>query len=202
MEAEARAEEVLSFWFADAYESDEAYEARMAIWFGGASAFDDEIRERFGDLPDRALQGELDGWLKTPRGVLAMVIVLDQFPRNLYRDSPKAFEYDASARAAATLLVSKGLDETLDPIEASFLYLPFEHSEELLDQQRCLELYRALEERVPDEERARYENSTDYARRHYDIIARFGRFPHRNEVLGRESSEEESRYLAEGGDRF
>ncbi len=202
MEVDPIIEEVLSFWFADATDDSQAMAARNAIWFGSDTAFDDEIRKRFGELPERAASGELDEWLKTPRGVLAMVIVLDQFTRNLNRGSGEAFANDAAAKAAATLLIARGLDETLHPVEASFLYLPFEHSEDLLDQQRSLELYRALEDRVPEEDRALFEATTDYARRHYDIIARFGRFPHRNEVLGRESTEEEARYLVEGGDRF
>jgi len=204
-EAHANADlldEVLDFWFAGALESSAAAEARNALWFGNDEEFDRQIRARFGALPERAARGELDGWLKTPRGVLAMVIVLDQFPRNLHRGSAQAFAYDAAARAAATLLISRGLDETLHPIEAGFLYLPFEHSEDLLDSQRSLELYRGLEERVCEEERGLFEGMTDWARRHYDIIARFGRFPHRNEVLEREPTEEERRYLAEGGDRF
>lgn len=202
MELDARAEEVLAFWFADSLESGEAADARSAVWFGADEAFDEVCRARFGELPDQALRGELDHWLTTPRGVLALVIVLDQFPRNLYRESAQAYAYDQAARVAASLVIAKGLDETLHPLEASFLYLPFEHSEDLLDQQRALELFRALEDRVDEEDEERFAKLTDYAKRHYEIIARFGRFPHRNEILDREPTPEEQRYLDEGGDRF
>jgi uncharacterized protein (DUF924 family) len=128
--------------------------------------------------------------------------VLDQFPRNLYRGSKRSFEFDRAAHAAATLLVGRGFDEILEPLEAIFLYLPLEHSEDIRDQHSCVELFRSLEDRASEEQVEILENCTAYAERHCAVIERFGRFPHRNEILSRESSQEELDYLASGGERF
>lgn len=197
-----RATEVHEFWFANALDSTLAAQARAGVWFDSDPSFDDEIRKRFEPLPYQALTGELDGWLLDPKHALSLVIVLDQFPRNLYRGSKRSFEFDRAAHAAATLVIGRGFDEILDPIEAVFLYLPFEHSEDLRDQMSCVELFRSLENRAPEEQAVMFENFTAYAERHREVIERFGRFPHRNEILSRESGDEERDYLASGGERF
>lgn len=197
-----REAEVHDFWFADALDSVEASQARGGVWFGSDASFDDEIRKRFESLPEQALAGELDRWLLEPKNALSLVVVLDQFPRNLHRGSKRSFEFDRAAYVAASLVIGRGFDEILDPLEAVFLYLPFEHSEEIRDQQACVELFRGLEDRASEAHGEMFENFTAYAIRHCEVIERFGRFPHRNEILGRESSEEEIHYLASGGERF
>ncbi len=156
-------------------------------WFGSDPTVDAELRRRFADLPDRALRGDLDAWRSTARGWLALVLALDQLPRNLYRGSARAFAYDDRARAEADAALRAGVDAGLGIHERLFLYLPFEHSEDLADQDRCCRLVAALDD-------ATY---TDFAKRHRDVIRRFGRFPHRNAVLGRTSTPAETAYLNE-----
>jgi uncharacterized protein (DUF924 family) len=196
------ADEVLDFWFGDALDSPEAALARCLVWFQGGDEFDQEIRRRFGSLPGRAQRDEFVAWARAPRSALALVIVLDQFPRNLFRGTARAFECDARARSVAREALEAGHDLELDPLEATFLYLPFEHSEDLRDQHHCVALYEQLVKRVPSGQTALYEQSVDYARRHRDTIERFGRFPHRNQALGRQPTPEEVAYLDQGGDTF
>jgi uncharacterized protein (DUF924 family) len=176
-------DEVLRFWFTD--------DARP-FWFKRDAAFDAAIRERFSALVDRAHAGELDDWLDTPEGALALVILLDQFPRNIHRDHPAAFACDARAREAAGRAIALGHDRRLDPEQRTFLYLPFEHSESLADQERSLGLFTALGNA----------EQLDYAVRHHEIIARFGRFPHRNAILGRSSTPEEKAFLTQPESSF
>jgi uncharacterized protein (DUF924 family) len=198
----AAPDDVLEFWFADALDSAEAAERRVPVWFGSDEGFDREIRERFGGLPDLAHAGGLDGWRGDPRGALALVIVLDQFPRNLHRGSSRSFRCDDRALEVARETIAAGLDAELHPLEAVFLYLPFEHAESLAHQDRCVELYERLAARAPAGLEARFEGFCEYARRHREVIRRFGRFPHRNPVLGREPTPEEAAYLDGGGDTF
>ena len=200
--AAASPDEILDFWFADALDSIEAAERRVGVWFASDEAFDREVRERFGALPDLAHAGGLDGWRGDPRSALALVIVLDQLPRNLHRGSSRSFRCDDRALEVAREAVAAGFDTELHPLEATFLYLPFEHAESLPHQERCVELYERLAARAPAGLEARFEGFCQYARRHREVIRRFGRFPHRNAVLGREPTSEEIAYLEGGGDRF
>jgi uncharacterized protein (DUF924 family) len=174
---------VLAFWF-DL--------ATKPAWFKPSPAFDRAVQERLGDLYARAKTGALDGWAADPDGLLALVILLDQVPRNLHRGTPEAFACDAKALALARLGVDRGDDHGGDADRCAFLYLPFEHAEALADQERSVALFRALGN-------AHY---LDYAIRHRDVIARFGRFPHRNAILGRPSSAAELRFLEEPGSSF
>ncbi|HEV8341804.1 MAG TPA: DUF924 family protein [Candidatus Binatia bacterium] len=198
----AEPEQILSFWFSDALDSPEAAKAQGKFWFGRSDAFDEEIRKRFGDLPERAARGEFEAWRDEPRSALALVLLLDQFPRNLFRDSARAFEFDAKACEVALGAIAARFDQKVHPIEAVFLYLPLEHAEDLELQNRSVGLFEKLCERAPDSMKSQFEEFADYARRHRDVIQRFGRFPHRNAVLGRKSTSEESDYLASGGERF
>ncbi|HEY8374880.1 MAG TPA: DUF924 family protein [Nannocystis sp.] len=177
-------DDVLGFWFSPRVRPQ---------WFVRSDAFDREICERFHEVYVDAAAGALDDWAKTPRGALALVILLDQFPRNMFRGTPAAFGSDAKAREIARAAVDAGLDDSLSQEERLFLYLPFEHSEDLADQERAVALIGALTE-----------NATwrDYAIRHRDIIARFGRFPHRNAILGRPSTAEEAEFLLEPNSSF
>ena len=179
----SRIEEVLAFWFEELTPDD---------WFGGGEEVDDRIRERFLALHE-ALRDEVpESWRATARGMLAAVIALDQFPRNMYRGDPRAFAADPTALALATQAVERGLDRTMSSDERKFLYLPFEHSEDPAVQARSVELFATLGN----------EETLGYALRHKEIIDRFGRFPHRNEVLGRASTPEELEFLKEPDSSF
>ena len=184
-------EEVLSFWFGAP--SDPGFGQPRREWFQRDAAFDDEIRNRFGALHEAVIAGAHESWLLSARSALAYVIVLDQFSRNLFRDHARAFAQDAQARRGADQAILRGLDREVTHLERSFFYLPFMHSENLADQDRAIALYEALAE--GDEK----SSNLDYARRHRAIIERFGRFPHRNRVMGRESTPEEIEFLAQPG---
>ncbi|MEI7035547.1 DUF924 family protein [Fulvimonas yonginensis] len=186
----ASAREVLDFWFAD---------ENAVRWFRPDEAFDRTVRERFGGTLEAAARGELDDWAATPRGRLALLIVLDQFSRNIYRGDARAFAQDPKAQAVALAGLERRDDEALAPLERLFAYLPLEHAEDLALQWRSVTLFRALALQAPPADRAQYEGYLDYARRHCEVIARFGRFPHRNAVLDRPSTPDERDYLAQGG---
>jgi uncharacterized protein (DUF924 family) len=180
--------DVLDFWFA----GDPA--AQRKVWFEKDAAFDAACR-RFGEAAEAAKQGALAAWRETPRGALALVLLLDQFPRNLHRGSPDAFAADRLARTTAADVIARGFDQALTPIERMFLYLPFEHSEALADQDESVRLSETLRATCGDE-------LAGHAERHRDIIRRFGRFPHRNVALARASTPEEQAYLSEASAGF
>jgi uncharacterized protein (DUF924 family) len=184
------AADVLDFWFAgSAVARDE--------WFRKDASFDALIAERFGALVDHALAGGLVAWAQEANSALAQVIVLDQFARNIFRDTPRAFAGDALALPAARAMVARGDDLALPPLRRLFAYLPFEHAEDRAQQHESLRLFTALT--AADAALATFE---DYARRHADVVERFGRFPHRNAVLGRDSTAEELQFLQQPGSRF
>lgn len=187
-------QEVLDFWFGPAGSPE--YGRPREVWFKKSTAFDEEIRTRFLDLHRQAAGGRIEAWNAAAESLLALIVVLDQFPRNLYRGSSRAFATDAQALAAAQLALARGFDRALVPVQRWFVYLPFEHAEDLAMQHRCLELFEDLRS-DPDSA-----GSIDYARRHFQIIARFGRFPHRNAVLGRVSTPEEIEFLQQPGSGF
>jgi uncharacterized protein (DUF924 family) len=174
-----QAQQILDFWFG----------RERKAWFEKDPAFDAEIRARFLPLYERAAAGQLADWQQASKSCLALVIVLDQFARNMFRDSARAFAADALARDAARAIVDRGWDKAMSPDERMFAYLPFEHSEVLADQERSLVLF---------EGNANFE----WARRHWEIIRRFGRFPHRNAALGRASTPGEIEFLARPGSGF
>jgi uncharacterized protein (DUF924 family) len=180
--------EVLEFWFGP-----EPF-AHRKIWFEKDAAFDLACG-RFAAARQAAVRGDLDGWATTPRGMLALVLLLDQFSRNLYRGSAEAFAADAKALGLAREAIACGFDQALGPVERMFLYLPFEHSEDLADQDEAVRLFTALAPELGGD-------TLDYTRRHREVIARFGRFPHRNAALGRVSSPAELAYLSEPGAGF
>lgn len=196
------AEEILDFWFPGPLDTAEAVGRQVKTWFRGCDTLDAEIRERFAGLPRQAMKGEFDNWRTSARGSLALVIVLDQFPRNLFRGTSDSFAFDARAREVTLGAIDRKFDQDLRPIEAVFLYMPLEHAEDLELQEQSVTLFRALESRAPDGLEDVFANFTDYAVRHHRVIERFGRFPHRNEVLERRSSDAERAYLEEGGDAF
>lgn len=151
---------------------------------------------RFSGLLESALAGKLSAWERTPLAALALIVLLDQFPRNIFRGDPRSFAGDPLALRVARMAVRRGFDTLLRPVERTFVYLPFEHAEDLAAQRQSLRLFAAL---ARDSNGA---STVDYALRHYDIIARFGRFPHRNAMLGRESTPEEAEFLDQPGSSF
>jgi len=202
MAAEADPQKVLQFWFGSDLDSAAAVRSRCRLWFGRNDSFDAEIARRYARLPDDALGSALDHWQRDIRSSLALAVVLDQFPRNLYRGTARAFAFDAHALQHASACVDRRYDRDVRAIEAMFFYLPFEHAEEAGAQERSVALFTQLLDRAPGSILERFEEFLDYARRHRDVINRFGRFPHRNRLLGRQSTAEELDYLASGGEHF
>ncbi len=194
---------VLRFWFGDEPAQAATNAACARLWWSKQPAVDDEMRERFGAWVDQAEAGALDGWAATGEGRLALILLADQFTRNTRRGSPMAFALDALARHWCL----EGLDarafDGLLPIQRVFAYLPLEHSESLAHQDRCVALMQGLRDEVtaPDERKV-FDGYADYAERHREIIRRFGRFPHRNAVLGRASTAEETAFLQTPGSSF
>jgi len=188
-------DDILAFWFGAPDKA--GYGKARPAWFRRDEAFDAQIRERFLPEVEAAIAGQRDDWAKTANGSLALLIVLDQFPRNLFRNTARAFAGDASARALAKHVVEQGWDSALLPVQRVFVYMPFEHSESLAEQERSITLFTALGQEYP--ETASY---LDYAHRHHEVIVRFGRFPHRNAALGRASTAAEADYLAQPGSGF
>ncbi len=188
----AEAQEVLVFWFGR--EDEPGYGEFREAWFRKDPAFDKLIRDRFEALYERAAAGDLDGWREEARGCLALVIVLDQFPRNMFRGDPRSYAADRKAQETAEYAVDHALDRELPGFQRTFLYMPFMHSEDLEHQRRSVELFRGLAGADMD--------SSHYAVQHMEIIERFGRFPHRNEVLGRQTTEEEAEFLTQPGSSF
>jgi uncharacterized protein (DUF924 family) len=187
------AREVIDFWFDPRAEK---------LWFERNDAFDGEIRARFADLIGQAAAGRLDSWEGRPAEALALIIVLDQFPRNIHRGLPLAFAADPLARSVAHRAIGRGFDLALPRSRHFFFYLPFEHSEDLVDQKRSVALFRAWADSCPPEKRVEAEHHCGYILRHQEIIQRFGRFPHRNAALGRTTTPEEAEFLKEPRSSF
>jgi len=181
---------VLDFWFG-APGSVQHGKPRVE-WFKKSDAFDVQIRERFLPVYEQVQDGALDHWRSSPLTLLAQIIVLDQFPRNMFRDTPRAFATDARALDAAHRMTEQGWDLRLNAVERQFVYLPFEHAEDLEAQRTCMRLFKSLGNA----------DLLEWARKHYVIIERFGRFPHRNAALGRASTPEEAEFLKQPGSGF
>lgn len=195
-------EDVLGFWFGTAENDTATAQAQRRVWWSKDAVVDADIRERFGSLVSAAAAGRHDDWAATPRGRLALLVLLDQFPRNIYRDTAQAFAQDAEALRLALDGLAASDDRQLRPIERVFCYLPLEHSESIAMQDRSVALFHALAAEVAKADRGTFAGYVDYALRHRDIIARFGRFPHRNRILGRESTPEEIEFLKQPGSGF
>jgi uncharacterized protein (DUF924 family) len=193
---------LLDFWFGTEPDDAVVAKAQASLWWSKNKLTDDEIRSRFEAQVRAAAQGELDPWAATARGRLALILLLDQLPRNIYRETAQAFRHDGKALALSLEGLDLGKDRQLRPIQRVFFYLPLEHSECLAHQERSVECFSDLVATVPAEHKSIFEEYLNFAVRHRDIIARFGRFPHRNEILGRASTAEESAFLAEPGSSF
>ncbi|MFZ5791286.1 MAG: DUF924 family protein [Pseudomonadota bacterium] len=181
-------DDLLDFWLS---------ERARPLWFEKNAAFDEEIRRRFGGWIEAGAEGRLAAWEHMPDSALALVVLLDQFPRNIFRGSPRAFMQDAAARAVADRAIQRGHDRAVALAHRFFFYLPYEHSESLEEQRRSVALFRRWVEAHEGPARAQAEDQFRYVLRHQEIIERFGRFPHRNAILGRASSPEELAFLAE-----
>ncbi len=193
---------ILDFWFGAETGDSETAQARKKLWWSKDEAVDAEIRRRYAALVDAAAAGQHDAWLDHARGRLALILLFDQFPRNMYRDTPRAFAFDPQASRLALDGIAAGADRSLRAIERVFFYLPLEHSESAELQARCVALFTALAAGVPESDRKTFSGYVDYAVRHRDVIHRFGRFPHRNRILGRASTPEEIEFLQQPGSSF
>lgn len=192
-----RATDILNFWFDDPARPNSDYGQQRSVWFKKDPAFDARIRESFLADHERAAQGELATWQTQPRTCLALIVLLDQFPRNLFRGDRRSFATDDQALALAQHALRQGFDQQLVPVERVFVYLPLEHSETLAHQDACVALMEQLCAAHPE-----FASTLDYAHRHRDVIQRFGRFPHRNAVLGRATTAAEAEFLQQPGSRF
>jgi uncharacterized protein (DUF924 family) len=193
---------VLQFWFGDVDALGRSDVKHSRRWFMKDEAFDREIAQLFGETYTEVRGGLREAWLDDPRGRVAYVIVLDQFPRNMFRGTARMFEGDRQALAAAVEGVARHDDAELNVNERSFLYMPYMHSEDIDMQERSVALFKDLTETAPSELRASMLSAVQYAEKHREIITRYGRFPHRNTVLGRQSTPEELAFLAQPDSRF
>ncbi len=193
---------ILDYWFGPLADDAATAQAQRRLWWSKDPAVDAEIRMRFAPLLQASAFGRHDNWAAEPRGRLALILLFDQFPRNMHRGSPRAFAYDGLARTLALEGIANGADLALRPIERVFCYLPLEHSEHLAHQDQCVALYQTLAAGVAPAMRETFAGYVNFAERHRDIIQRFGRFPHRNAVLWRASTPEEIEFLQQPGSSF
>ncbi len=191
--------ELLEFWFGELTDG-VASESHRKNWFATSVEFDQQCTQKFGSLLQEVEGGQL-GWSEEPRAQLAYIVLCDQMPRNIYRGRPEAFAYDSYALEAAKRGIEQGTDQQLELDERAFFYMPFEHSESILDQHTAVGLFTALRDSSPKHLRSQTGNSLRFAQQHRDIVVRFGRFPHRNSTLGRTSSTAEAAFV-EDGDGF
>ncbi|MEB3358366.1 MAG: DUF924 family protein [Synechococcales bacterium] len=190
-------DDILTFWFGNPVTDDTRYQARRKVWFRKSPEVDQAVCDRFQSVYEAASRGDLDHWRRTPQGSLALVLVLDQFPRHLFRDEPRAFATDAEALLVAKEAIAQGFDEALPPLQRMFFYFPLEHCEDAIAQQQSVALFRQLVAQQPE-----LADALDYALRHQAVIDQFGRFPHRNAILGRVSTPTETEFLKQPGSSF
>ena len=210
MSATESIETILAFWFGADGSSTDAPAATVsgrqsALWWGKDTAVDQTIKARFEADLLAAADGRHDAWAETPQGMLALILLLDQFPRNMYRDTDQAFSFDALAQQCCHLGLAQGFDQQLAPLQRVFFYLPLEHSEDIDDQEYSVQLFRALAKQSVKEDpacKASFDNYLKFADQHHAIIERFGRFPHRNVILDRPSTAEETAFLKEPHSSF
>lgn len=196
------AQDVLDYWFSVTDLDTPTLDSRMDRWFGSSEELDGHIEERFGALVERASNGELDSWKDDPETRLALIILLDQFRRNIFRGKPEAFDKDANALKICIEGTMEGVHKHLTPEQRIFFFMPLQHAESLKIQDKSVSIYNALAETVSDTLRETFATCAQFAELHRDIIAEFGRFPHRNAILGRENSSAETAYLSGNAPSF
>ncbi|MDR6916655.1 uncharacterized protein (DUF924 family) [Pseudomonas sp. 3296] len=193
---------LLDWWFGTFESPSEIAADKGKLWFGKRDSQDLEAQTRFGDWVEQALAGGLTDWAQRPEGWLALVLLLDQLPRMIFRDTPKSFSGDLRAQALVVQGIAADFDRQLKPMQRVFIYLVLEHCEQLAVQDEAVSRYIDLVTQQPEADRALFTDYLDYAKKHQKVIARFGRFPHRNSVLGRASTAEELAFLSKPGSRF
>lgn len=194
-------EHILAFWFEDSLHADDiVLEVQVKRWFQCDEIFDGVIRKRFGHAVEKAGKGHFDHWAENSHGRLALIVLLDQFTRNIYRGTPRAYVFDSSARKLCWDGISDQADRNLAALERHFFYLPLLHSERIEDQEESVRFFKLLSESAPEKQINHFTNCLVAARRYRDIISLFGRFPHRNAILGRTSTADETAYLASMGE--
>jgi uncharacterized protein (DUF924 family) len=201
---EKRIDKILNFWFGNLKDNEIPSEECRRIWWIKDDENDKKIKDYFENDLALAIKGESEAWELTPRGTLALILLLDQFSRNIYRDTRRAFSQDQKAIEISISGIEKGFDTKLHPAQRIFFYMPLIHSEDIGMQEKSIECYLNLKELVltPPPLANMVSGSCDFAKRHYAIIKRFGRYPHRNRILGRESTPEEVKFLSEPGSSF
>lgn len=192
----ATSDQVLEFWFGKNPDDPQGLEDRVKQWFTRADAYDQQVRTALGDDAERAARGELDGWAKTPRGLLALVLLLDQVRRNLNRDSAEAYAQDGKTQKLVIDGLSRGDEKSLSFVERVFFYMPLQHSEKVEHQRWSVQRYEKLYGDAPPQLKEFMRGALEFARRHHYVVEKFGRFPHRNRSLGRPSTREEEDFLA------
>lgn len=193
---EQEIQRVLDFWFTDCQRDAPNIDARMDRWFGSDATLDEQIRVDFSEMLERAAAGELDSWSSSPTGRLALIILLDQFSRNIYRGTAQAYAQDSKSLKLCVEGTVDGAYKKLSPEQQLFFFMPLQHAESLKIQEKSVSVYQALAKRVSETLRETFNTSAHFAELHRDIIAEFGRFPHRNGVLGRENTADEEEYLS------
>jgi len=191
-----RARVILDYWFGDLNVTSGYFDERNKLWFGGGKKTDEYIRAQFEPWLKLALSGEFENWKTTPKESLALIVLLDQFSLNLYREQPASYENSAKVIPLVKEMVQKGWDWSLTPMERIFAYIPLEHSENLSDQELSVSLFKQLAEAAPPAYKKEIGGYLEYALRHHKVVSRFGRFPDRNDVFGRADTPEEKIFLA------
>jgi len=202
---DSKIDTVVEFWFGREFaDLDDATIAgrQSGLWWAKNESTDTDMRQRFEPLVQAAGTGKLDAWQSSPEGWLALILLVDQFPRNIYRDTPGMYRFDERARALCVEGIEAGIDTRLELIQRVFFYLPLEHSESAGDQAWCVDLMRGLAREAPQDQQNVFEDFVGYAEAHKKVIDRFGRFPHRNAILGRDSSPGEIEFLDQPGSSF
>ena len=197
-----RIDEVLTFWFMKKELSAPQIDGRMDVWFGDDQVFDHDVTKEFADEVERASEGELDHWAHEPRGRLALILLLDQFRRNIYRNTPEAFAKDKLALKLCVEGAAEKMDKGLSPIQRAFFYMPLQHAESRKVQRKSCEMYRHLAKDVSPTYKETFDTITQFAELHADIVEQYGRFPHRNKVLNRANTAEEDEYLSDDAPTF
>lgn len=194
--------DVLEYWFAGAADNDPLLKSRMPTWFGSSTEIDAEIRDRFLPAVEAATAGELSAWVPAPKKRLALILLLDQFTRNCYRGTRRAFAADDLALDLTLTGIELAMHEDLGPAEQVFFLMPLQHAESLQIQEKSVQQFEDLLHRLPEIRQPHFRGFVEYARLHFDIVKRFGRFPHRNGILGRTDTPEEKEYLSKDAPRF
>jgi uncharacterized protein (DUF924 family) len=193
---------ILDYWFGANADDGAVAKEKSALWWKSDPAVDEELRSNFADAVESAGRNELEDWTSTPQGLLALILLCDQLPRNIHRNTPRAFAFDPIARTHCRDGIARGFDIRLRPIERVFHYLPLEHSESVADQDDSVRLFSDLANNAGAQTRELFGGYLRFAERHREIIERFGRFPHRNRILGRDSTAEEIAFLQTPGSSF